>query len=76
MDTVTVILPTYNRSSLLQRAIKSLRSQTWKNQRICIRDDCSTDNSVERIQQWITVSGLNVTLHLHEKNQGITNINY
>jgi len=45
MDTVTVILPTFNRSSLLQRAIESLRNQTWKNQRILIRDDCSTDNT-------------------------------
>ena len=45
MTTITTILTTYNRSFLLQRAISSVRAQTWKDIKIIIRDDCSTDDT-------------------------------
>jgi glycosyltransferase involved in cell wall biosynthesis len=45
MPTITTILPTYNRSDILPRAIDSVRTQTWSNISIVVRDNCSKDNT-------------------------------
>ena len=42
---ITTILPTYKRPALLKRAIDSVRSQTWKNIVIVVRDNCSEDTT-------------------------------
>ena len=46
---VSVIIPTYNRGSLLCRAIKSILAQTHTNLEVLICDDGSTDNSLELV---------------------------
>jgi glycosyltransferase involved in cell wall biosynthesis len=43
MPTITTILPTYKRPMLLNRAIDSVRSQTWRDVEIMVRDNCSED---------------------------------
>jgi len=47
---VSIIIPTYNRSKLLKRAIESALAQTYKNFEIIIVDDASTDNTIEVIR--------------------------
>ena len=42
---VTVIIPTYNRSCLLPKALESVLNQTYKNFEIIIVDDGSTDDT-------------------------------
>ncbi|AIY06226.1 glycosyl transferase family protein [Planococcus sp. PAMC 21323] len=44
-DKVSVIIPTFNRSELLKKAIKSLEKQSHRNLEIIIIDDCSTDDT-------------------------------
>ena len=47
---VTVIIPTYNRCSLIQQAIASVVAQTYPNWELIIVDDGSTDDTVKMVR--------------------------
>ncbi len=47
---VSVIIPTYNRAEMVQRAIKSILDQTYNNFEILVVDDASTDNTAEAVK--------------------------
>lgn len=63
---VSVIIPTYNRSHLVCRAIESVLDQTYKNIEIIVVDDGSTDNTKEKITQRFG-SKIN---YLYQENNG------
>jgi glycosyltransferase involved in cell wall biosynthesis len=44
---ITVGIPTYNRSALLQQSINSVLQQTYQDFEIIVSDDCSPDNTAE-----------------------------
>jgi len=46
---VSIIIPTYNCSSLLERAIKSVLAQTYENWELIIVDDGSTDGTKDLV---------------------------
>ena len=50
---LTIFTPTYNRAYVLDRLYQSLCVQTNKNFEWLIIDDGSTDNTKEKIQNWI-----------------------
>ncbi|AMC01371.1 Hyaluronan synthase [Aerococcus viridans] len=68
-DLVSVIIPNYNRKSLIKQAIASVLSQTYPNIEIIIVDDCSTDGSVEEIEQ-LAIKYENVFGIYSKKNHG------
>lgn len=48
---VSVIIPTHNRAKLMQRAVNSVLSQTFKDFEIIIVDDASSDNTREILEE-------------------------
>ncbi|MFK7862822.1 MAG: glycosyltransferase family 2 protein [Pseudohongiellaceae bacterium] len=45
LDTVSVVIPSYNREHTLARALDSVMAQTWAVDEILVVDDGSTDNT-------------------------------
>lgn len=50
---VSIIIPNYNRASLIGETIKSIKNQDYKDWECIIVDDHSTDNSIEIIEKYI-----------------------
>ncbi|HCO19315.1 MAG TPA: glycosyl transferase [Tissierellales bacterium] len=48
--TVSVIIPTYNRAHMVDRAIRSVLSQTYQDFELIVADDASTDNTEEVVE--------------------------
>ena len=63
----SIIIPTFNREKLLNRALLSLRNQSYKNFEIIIVDDKSTDGSYEMIK---TFNDLNI-IYIKNSSNGI-----
>lgn len=51
MEKISVIIPTYNRADVLERAVRSVLQQTYDNLEVIIVDDCSTDNTEQVVCQ-------------------------
>ena len=52
-ETVTVLLPTYQRGNLLKRAILSVLEQTYENFILVICDNCSQDNTKNIVESFL-----------------------
>jgi len=71
---VTIALPTYNRSELVIRAIRSALSQTFTDIEVVVCNDASTDDTVARIRE---ISDPRLRLITHPKNIGMfDNLNF
>ena len=44
---ISIIMPTYNRAYIIERAIKSVLDQTYNNWELIIVDDASEDNTTQ-----------------------------
>ena len=53
---VDIIIPNFNKEAFLDECIKSVINQDFKNWKLYIIDDCSTDKSKEIIKKYLTNS--------------------
>ena len=52
-ETVDILLATYNGEKYISEQIESILNQTYKNIRLLISDDCSTDNTRTILREWV-----------------------
>jgi len=65
--TVSVVIPTFNRSEFLSRALNSILSQTLPPYEVIIVDDGSTDDTHELIK-----TSFPTVTYLYQKNSGVS----
>lgn len=64
---VSVIVPTYNRALLLERAIQSVRCQTYERLEIIVVDDASKDDTAALVR---SIDDARVRYIRHDRNRG------
>lgn len=70
--TFTVVIPTYNRASYIDKAIQSVMDQTFPHWKLLIIDDASTDDTVEKLQPYL--ENPNIRLLTLPENKGISHV--
>lgn len=71
---VSVILPTYNRATTLDRAIRSVLDQTFRDFELLIVDDGSTDESHCILEQYSGLPSVRVISSIHRGCSAARNI--
>src|SRR5215472_5885931 len=67
MPLISIVMPTYNRADTIQRAIASIRAQSWSEWELIVVDDGSTDDTASRL------AGVDPRIRLlRQENQGVT----
>ena len=66
-DTITVVMPTYNKTDFISQTIESVLKQTYQNFEIVIIDDCSKDNTEQVVQKYLSDT---IRYFRHETNWG------
>lgn len=68
---VSIGIGSYNNAGYLETLLNSVRAQTYPAIELIVVDDCSTDNSVAVVENWISQTAYPVVFVRHEKNQGV-----
>ncbi len=66
---ISVIIPSYNRASCLERAITSVINQTYDNLEIIVVDDSSTDNTEDIVKKF---NDRRIVCIRHSENKGVS----
>lgn len=69
LPAVSVLMPTYNQSAFILRAIESLRAQTFSDWELVIVDDGSTDETEAVVAP--TLGDPRIRYHRERRNQGV-----
>lgn len=67
MVQVSVVIPTFNRSSTVLESVNSVLRQSFQDFEIIIVDDCSSDNTLDMLSD---IDDGRIRIIKHERNQG------
>ncbi|MCM1038217.1 MAG: glycosyltransferase [Ruminococcus sp.] len=65
---ISVVMPMYNSELYVQEALTCLQNQTYKNFEVIIIDNCSTDHSIEIVEQ---MNDERFHVYINEENKGL-----
>ena len=68
---VSIVAACFNHVEFVVETLDSIRLQTYENIELIITDDCSNDNSVAVIREWIARYNVSCTFIVNEQNEGI-----
>ncbi|WP_332740814.1 glycosyltransferase [Hydrogenophaga sp.] len=68
---VSVIALCFNHARFVVECLESIRAQTFQDFDLVIMDDCSSDDSVAIITDWIARTGTQCTFVAHKVNAGV-----
>ncbi|WP_252247350.1 glycosyltransferase family 2 protein [Clostridium sp. ZBS4] len=68
---VSIIIPVYNASKTIEKTIQSVLNQRYNNFEIIIIDDCSTDRSVEIIEN-LSKTDKRILIYKNKNNLGVS----
>ena len=68
---ISIVIPVYNADKYLDHCWKSLKEQTYHNLEYIFVDDCSSDNSIEKLKS-IRDSDVRVKVFQTERNSGVS----
>ncbi|WP_404429371.1 glycosyltransferase [Sutcliffiella horikoshii] len=66
---VTIIIPAYNAQDTIRSSIESILAQSWSNIEVIVVDDCSNDQTVEIVKEYVEKDS-RVNLLKTERNSG------
>ena len=66
---ISVIVPCYNIDKYIEKCIKSIENQTYKNIEIIAVDDCSTDNTMTILKK-LAETYANLSVYQNDTNRG------
>lgn len=72
---VSVVVATYNSAGTVLETLESIKAQTYNNIELIVSDDCSQDNTIEVVNQWIIENKsrfVHAELVTIEKNTGVS----
>lgn len=67
-ELVSIIMPSYNTGEFIAKSIISVQKQTYTNWELIIVDDCSSDNTDDVVQPFLTDK--RIKYYKNEKNSG------
>lgn len=70
-ELVSIIVPIYNIENYINKCVTSLVNQTYQNLEIILVNDCSTDSSKRKCEQWKALDKRIVLIN-KEKNEGLS----
>lgn len=69
-EKVDILLPTYNGEKFLREQLDSIIEQTYKNIRIIISDDCSSDSTPQILEEYKKKDD-RIEIYIQQKNLGV-----
>ncbi|KFC23538.1 glycosyltransferase family 2 protein [Epilithonimonas lactis] len=70
---ISINIPIYNCEKYIVRCLESVKQQTYKNMEVILVNDCTPDQSMILVQDFIDANPqLNVKIIEHEKNSGLS----